>query len=312
MTHHTTPDGIAYVRTPDERFVGLDDFPYEPKYGSVDGLRMAYIDEGPEDAHPVVLLHGEPSWSYLYRRMIPTLLDAGYRVLAPDLIGLVARTNRPTGVLHLRPTRREHRVLPRRERPRSLHPLRPGLGWPHRLATGRTAARAVARVAIGNTGLPVGESIGPGFDFWLAYSQESQLDDIGALFGRAVTVENSPITRRPPTTHRSPPPITRSVPSSSRPSCPSPPSTTASTRTSRHGRGSRCSTVPSSRCGARRTPCSANCITSSSSGYPCGRSAPSEFTPGRHFLQDDQGEASQQRWSTGWRTEPPVPSIASL
>ena len=60
MTHHTTPDGIAYVRTPDERFVGLDDFPYEPKYGSVDGLRMAYIDEGPEDAHPVVLLHGEP------------------------------------------------------------------------------------------------------------------------------------------------------------------------------------------------------------------------------------------------------------
>ena len=47
MTHHTTPDGIAYVRTPDERFVGLDDFPYEPKYGSVDGLRMAYIDEGP-------------------------------------------------------------------------------------------------------------------------------------------------------------------------------------------------------------------------------------------------------------------------
>ena len=54
MTHHTTPDGIAYVRTPDERFFGLDDFPYEPKYGSVDGLRMAYIDEGPGDAHPVV------------------------------------------------------------------------------------------------------------------------------------------------------------------------------------------------------------------------------------------------------------------
>ena len=95
MTHHTTPDGIAYVRTPDERFVGLDDFPYEPKYGSVDGLRMAYIDEGPEDAHPVVLLHGEPSWSYLYRRMIPTLLDAGYRVLAPDLIGF-GRSDKPT------------------------------------------------------------------------------------------------------------------------------------------------------------------------------------------------------------------------
>ena len=136
----------------------------------------------------MVLLHGEPSWSYLYRRMIPTLLDAGYRVLAPDLIGF-GRSDKPTrpGVLHLRPTRREHRVLPRRERPRSLHPLRPGLGWPHRLATGRTAARAVRSGRHRQHGPTGGESIGPGFDFWLAYSQESQLDDIGALFGRAVT-----------------------------------------------------------------------------------------------------------------------------
>ena len=76
MTTQTTSGGIEFVRTPDDRFEGLDDFPYEPKYGTVDGLRMAYIDEGPEDAHPVVLLHGEPSWSYLYRRMIPILLDA--------------------------------------------------------------------------------------------------------------------------------------------------------------------------------------------------------------------------------------------
>ena len=95
MTTQTSPSGIDYVRTPDERFDGLDDFAYEPKYGNVDGLRMAYIDEGPEDAHPILLLHGEPSWSYLYRRMIPVLLDAGYRVVAPDLIGF-GRSDKPT------------------------------------------------------------------------------------------------------------------------------------------------------------------------------------------------------------------------
>ena len=188
MTHHTTPDGIAYVRTPDERFFGLDDFPYEPKYGSVDGLRMAYIDEGPEDAHPVVLLHGEPSWSYLYRRMIPTLLDAGYRVLAPDLIGF-GRSDKPTDPGYY--TYAQHVANIEFFLDANIHD-------PCTLFAqdwgGLTGLRLVglqperfARVAIGNTGLPVGESIGPGFDFWLAYSQDSQLDDIGALFGRAVT-----------------------------------------------------------------------------------------------------------------------------
>jgi len=75
------------VRTPDEAFENLPDFPFEPQYVVVDGLRMHYIDEGPPEAPPVLLLHGEPTWSYLYRHMIPPLAAAGYRVVAPDLIG---------------------------------------------------------------------------------------------------------------------------------------------------------------------------------------------------------------------------------
>ena len=82
------------LRTPDERFADLPGYPWTPSYAETsDGLRMAYVDEG---AGPVVLLlHGEPSWSYLYRHMIPPLVDAGFRVIAPDLIGF-GRSDKPS------------------------------------------------------------------------------------------------------------------------------------------------------------------------------------------------------------------------
>jgi pimeloyl-ACP methyl ester carboxylesterase len=89
-----TESCIPFVRTPEERFVGLVDFPYEPRYVHVDGLRMAYVDEGARDGEVVLLVHGEPSWSYLYRKMIPFLADAGLRVIAPDLIGM-GRSDKP-------------------------------------------------------------------------------------------------------------------------------------------------------------------------------------------------------------------------
>ena len=74
-------------RTPDHAFEGLQDFPYEPNYLEWDGLRTHFVDEGPKDAPVALLLHGEPTWSYLYRKMIPPLLAAGYRCVAPDHIG---------------------------------------------------------------------------------------------------------------------------------------------------------------------------------------------------------------------------------
>ena len=82
------------LRTPESRFANLSDFPYVPHYTEVGGLRIAYIDEGPRTAPVVLLMHGEPSWSYLYRKMIPVLLQAGYRVVAPDLVGF-GRSDKP-------------------------------------------------------------------------------------------------------------------------------------------------------------------------------------------------------------------------
>jgi len=77
-----------FIRTPDERFEGLVGFDYQPHYlRTADGLRLHYLDEGPGDAGVALLLHGEPTWSYLYRNVIPTLAGAGYRCIAPDHIG---------------------------------------------------------------------------------------------------------------------------------------------------------------------------------------------------------------------------------
>jgi len=75
------------VRTPEERFARLAGYGFSPHYVEVAGLRMHYVEEGQAGANPVLMLHGEPSWCYLYRKMIPPVAGAGYRVLAPDLIG---------------------------------------------------------------------------------------------------------------------------------------------------------------------------------------------------------------------------------
>lgn len=78
---------MEILRTPDDRFANLPDYPFSPHYAEIDGLRIHYVDEGPQDADPVLMLHGEPSWSYLYRKMIPIVVAAGYRAVAPDLVG---------------------------------------------------------------------------------------------------------------------------------------------------------------------------------------------------------------------------------
>lgn len=182
----TTPGGIEFVRTPDDRFDDVPDFAYEPRYVDVDGLRMAYIDAGPADGPVLLLLHGEPVWSFLYRRMIPPLVEAGYRCIAPDLIGF-GRSDKP---VH-----------------REAYTYNGHVAWMKAfIATidlpqatlfaqdwgGLIGLRVVAedpdrfdRVAIGNTGLPVGESLGPGFDAWLNASQTMEFMDCGALLQRA-------------------------------------------------------------------------------------------------------------------------------
>lgn len=178
----TTSSGIEFVRTPDERFSGLVDFPYEPCYVDVDGLRMAYLDVGPADGHPLLLLHGEPTWGFLYRRMIPLLVGAGYRCVAPDLIGF-GRSDKPvdravyTYAAHVAWMKRflDAIDLP----PATLF----AQDWGGLIGL-RVAAEnpdRFERVAIGNTGLPVGESLGDGFLFWLEMSQTMEFMDAGAL-----------------------------------------------------------------------------------------------------------------------------------
>ena len=89
-----TSSGIEYVRTPDECFADLVNFPFDPHYAEVDGMRMHYTDEGPADGEVVLMLHGQPSWSYLYRKMIPVFAEAGYRAIAADHIGM-GRSDKP-------------------------------------------------------------------------------------------------------------------------------------------------------------------------------------------------------------------------
>ncbi|RLT94205.1 haloalkane dehalogenase [Ketobacter sp.] len=90
---------MDYLRTPETRFERLADYPFEPHYLEVagNGLRMHYLDEGPATVDPVLMLHGEPSWSYLYRHMIPIVAAAGHRVIAPDLIGF-GKSDKPTAL----------------------------------------------------------------------------------------------------------------------------------------------------------------------------------------------------------------------
>jgi haloalkane dehalogenase len=90
-----SPPGEGIFRTPDDRFAALPDFPWQPKYIEHDGLRIAYLDEG--DGPVVFLLHGMPSWGFLWRKVMPPLLAAGYRCVVPDLIGF-GRSDKPTKI----------------------------------------------------------------------------------------------------------------------------------------------------------------------------------------------------------------------
>ena len=93
----TTADGVEFVRTPESCFDGLPGWPYKRRHVVIDGLRQAYVDEGRADGDVVLLLHGQPSWSYLYRKMIPVLVEAGYRVIAMDHLGF-GRSDKPIDI----------------------------------------------------------------------------------------------------------------------------------------------------------------------------------------------------------------------
>ncbi|MEZ5298865.1 MAG: haloalkane dehalogenase [Ilumatobacteraceae bacterium] len=181
------------LRTPDDRFVDLPDYPFEPHYAEVpdgDGgtLRVHYLDEGPADAAPILLLHGEPSWSYLYRFMIPPLAAAGHRVIVPDQVGF-GRSDKPAEQSDYTYARHvawmsslvfDHLDL--------TDATFFGQDWGGLIGLRLVAAQPerFARVAIGNTGLPTGDQRpSEAFLNWQQFSQTTPVFDIGFLINAA-------------------------------------------------------------------------------------------------------------------------------
>ena len=165
---------MELLRTPDERFANLPGYPFAPHYVEVDGVRIHYLDEGPADAEPVLLMHGEPSWSYLYRTMIPIITAAGYRAVAPDLVGF-GRSDKPA--------QREDYTYQRHvdwmrgvvEQLDLQRVTLVGQDWGGLIGL-RLAAEheeRFARIVAANTGLPTGDHpMGEAFSRWQQFSQQ--------------------------------------------------------------------------------------------------------------------------------------------
>ena len=182
------------LRTPDSRFENLLDWPFKPHYTQItdaatgQSLRLACVDEGPRDGPTVLLMHGEPTWSYLYRHIIPRLVELGCRVVAPDLIGFgrsdkLAERNDYTYERHVAWLSTWLTTMDLREITLFCQ------DWGGLLGLRLVAAfpERFARVLAGNTVLPVGTDPGKGFMDWLAYSQTTNDLPIGQIVTMGVT-----------------------------------------------------------------------------------------------------------------------------
>jgi haloalkane dehalogenase len=164
---------MKVLRTPEERFAGLPDFGYQPRYAEVDadGLRLAYVEAGPPDGEPVLLLHGEPSWSFLYRKVIPVLAGAGLRAIAADLIGF-GRSDKPAELADHSYARHVEWVRAFAFDALGLHGVTlVGQDWGGLIGLRLVAEHPdrFARVVAANTGLPTGDQPMP--DVWLRFRE---------------------------------------------------------------------------------------------------------------------------------------------
>lgn len=178
---------MKLLRTPNERFKGLPGYPFKPHYAEVEGVRIHYVDEGHNDRETVLMMHGEPSWSYLYRKMIPVVVESGYRVIAPDLVGF-GKSDKPAEM--------------------SDYSYQKHVSWMSGLITlldlrnitlvcqdwgGLIGLRIAAeheerfkRICVSNTGLPAGKGKpSEAFLVWREYSQKTPDFNIGEIVNRA-------------------------------------------------------------------------------------------------------------------------------
>ncbi len=181
---------IQALRTPDARFADLPDFPYTPHYiddlAGYEGLRCAYIDEGQGD-RTFLCLHGEPSWSFLYRRMIPHFLASGARIVAPDLFGF-GRSDKPVDDAVYGFHFHRNMILRLVERLDLLNITLVVQDWGGliglTLPVDAGFKQRLSRLLVMNTTLAVGASPSPGFDAWRAYAKLNPDLNVGALMGR--------------------------------------------------------------------------------------------------------------------------------
>ena len=180
------------LRTPDEAFANLPGFPWPAHYVSdlpgYEGLRMAVVDEGPRDAPVALCLHGQPTWAYLYRKMIPAFLDAGMRVVAPDLFGF-GRSDKPIGdaVYTFTWHRESLKLLVEWLRAWRITLVCQDWGGLLGLTLPMDMPGRFERLLVMNTALGTGDAPLPeGFLAWRAFNNRSPDMDIAALMARAV------------------------------------------------------------------------------------------------------------------------------
>jgi haloalkane dehalogenase len=174
---------LELLRTPDERFANLPGYPFAPHYLTVEGVRVHYLDEGPADAPPVLLLHGEPSWSYLYRKMVPLITAAGYRVIAPDLVGF-GRSDKPAARADY--TYQRHvdwmRAVLMGLDLRDVTLVCQDWGGLIGLRLVAEHPERFARAVAANTGLPTGDQpMSRAFFAWQEASQSAETLDVGGI-----------------------------------------------------------------------------------------------------------------------------------
>ena len=187
------------LRTSEERFVDLPDYPFSPHYLALDDteggqLRLHYVDEGPRDAPLVLMLHGEPTWSYLYRKVIPIVVEAGYRAIAPDLIGF-GRSDKPTQRSDY--TYQRHvewmRAVLEQLQLSNVNLLCQDWGGLIGLRLVGELPAMFSSVVAANTMLPTGDhDPGAAFLKWRAYSQAVEVFDVGKIIQGAVTATLPP------------------------------------------------------------------------------------------------------------------------
>jgi haloalkane dehalogenase len=187
------------LRTPDERFTDLPGFPFSPHYVNVPdpergSLRVHYVDEGARDAEPVLLLHGEPSWSFLYRKMIPILVDAGLRAVAPDLVGF-GRSDKPAKRTDYTYQRHVDWMRAVVEQLGLNRITLVGQDWGGLIGLRLVAEDEgrFARVIAANTFLPTGDRHpGDAFLAWQKFSQETETFPVGRIVNGGCTTDLPP------------------------------------------------------------------------------------------------------------------------